>query len=104
MRHFLKLTKHKISGGRILMPDTEVSSITFARKSEGFANLFRRYVAIQSDPSNPVVVLPGRSKEPETLVSVLSQQALLPPRAPEQHHRHQQEQHDGGDLVQKLTS
>merc|ERR1719365_329692 len=37
---------------------------------------------VHPHPSNPVVVLPGRSKEPETLVSVLSQQALLPPRAP----------------------
>ena len=44
MRHFLKLTKHKISGGRMVMLDTEVSSITFARKHEGFDNLFWRYV------------------------------------------------------------
>ena len=64
----------------------------------------RIHISTQTDPSNPVVVLPSRSKEPETLVSVLSQQALLPPRAPEQHHHHLQHQHDGGDLVQKLTS
>merc|ERR1712105_89808 len=37
---------------------------------------------VHPHPSNPVVVLPSRAKEPEALISVLSQQTLLPPGAP----------------------
>ena len=40
MRHFLKLTKLIISGGRMVMLETEVSSFTFGKKCEGFGNLF----------------------------------------------------------------
>ena len=58
-------------------------------------------ISNKTDPSNPVVVLSSRAKEPEALISVLSQQALLPPRAPGQHHLEQQHQRD---LVQKITS
>ena len=66
----------------------------------------------QTDPSNPVVVLPSRAKEPEALISILSQQTLLSPGAPGQHHLEQSGQLDHidratkhqHDLVQKITS
>ena len=37
-----------------------------------------------SDPSHPVVVLPRGSEEPETLIGVLPQQALVAPGKPGQ--------------------
>ena len=39
MRHFLKLTILIISGGRMVMLETAVSSFTFDKKCEGFGNL-----------------------------------------------------------------
>ena len=60
-------------------------------------------MSIPTDPGDPVVVLSSWAKEPEALVSVLPQQALLAPRAPEQHHRHHQQEQDD-DQVQMLTS
>ena len=38
MRHFLKLTILIISGGRMVMLETAVSSFTFDNKCEGFGN------------------------------------------------------------------
>ena len=61
--------------------------------------------SIKTDPSNPVVVLSGGAEEPEAVVSVLSQEALLPPGQPGQRHRQHrrsQKQHQG--QVPKITS
>ena len=70
-------------------------------ESESIDSIQNENISNETDPSNPVVVLSSRAKEPEALISVLSQQTLLPPRAPGQHHLEQQHQRD---LVQKITS
>ena len=70
-------------------------------ETESIDSIQNQTISNKTDPSNPVVVLSSRAKEPEALISVLSQQTLLPPRAPGQHHLEQQHQHD---LVQKITS
>ena len=70
-------------------------------ETESIDSIQNENISNETDPSNPVVVLASGAKEPKALIGVLSEQALLPPRAPGQHHLEQQHQRD---LVQKITS